>query len=303
MSNYLIGDFIRDTRLRRGYTQEELSFGICTPASLSRIENSSQTPGKHILDALLQRLGVQDQIFDVFVSKAEMEIYETIQAITRNIADYNYTELEKQILELEKRVQGGYELQRQYIVFARGILKMGRGGDMQEVMASFMNAIRMTLPDFDGVTPLEQNLLTFNEITIINSIASLYAGNGKIEEASRLEFWLKEYMDRNLIDGKEKRAKYPMILYNLSNWLRKQQRFEEAEQLTEAGIDFCIQYGNLVALPLLVFNKGCVLAAIGNIEEAKKFFRQSTVIFEATKQELRAKETVELCKKHYRIEF
>lgn len=27
MSNYLIGDYIRDTRLRRGYTQEQLSFG------------------------------------------------------------------------------------------------------------------------------------------------------------------------------------------------------------------------------------------------------------------------------------
>lgn len=48
MSNYLIGDYIRDTRLRRGYTQEQLSFGICTTASLSRIETGAQAPGKHI---------------------------------------------------------------------------------------------------------------------------------------------------------------------------------------------------------------------------------------------------------------
>ena len=53
MSNYLIGDYIRDTRLRRGYTQEQLSFGICTTASLSRIETGAQAPGKHILDALM----------------------------------------------------------------------------------------------------------------------------------------------------------------------------------------------------------------------------------------------------------
>lgn len=45
MSNYLIGDYIRDTRLRRGYTQEQLSFGICTTASLSRIETGAQAPG------------------------------------------------------------------------------------------------------------------------------------------------------------------------------------------------------------------------------------------------------------------
>lgn len=47
MSNYLIGDYIRDTRLRRGYTQEQLSFGICTTASLSRIETGAQAPGKY----------------------------------------------------------------------------------------------------------------------------------------------------------------------------------------------------------------------------------------------------------------
>ena len=58
MSNYLIGDYIRDTRLRRGYTQEQLSFGICTTASLSRIETGAQAPGKHILDALMERLGM-----------------------------------------------------------------------------------------------------------------------------------------------------------------------------------------------------------------------------------------------------
>ena len=42
MAVYVVGDFLRETRLRRGYTQEEVSYGICTPASLSRIENGAQ---------------------------------------------------------------------------------------------------------------------------------------------------------------------------------------------------------------------------------------------------------------------
>ena len=55
MAIYMIGDFIKETRKRKGYTQEEVSFGICTPASLSRIENGMQTPGKFIMDKLLER--------------------------------------------------------------------------------------------------------------------------------------------------------------------------------------------------------------------------------------------------------
>lgn len=49
MAVYVVGDFLRETRLRKGYTQEEVSYGICTPASLSRIENGAQKPGRLIL--------------------------------------------------------------------------------------------------------------------------------------------------------------------------------------------------------------------------------------------------------------
>ena len=53
MAVYVVGDFLRETRLRKGYTQEEVSYGICTPASLSRIENGAQKPGRLILEKLL----------------------------------------------------------------------------------------------------------------------------------------------------------------------------------------------------------------------------------------------------------
>lgn len=48
MATYVIGDYIREIRLRKGYTQEDVSFGICTSATLSRIENGAQTPGRYI---------------------------------------------------------------------------------------------------------------------------------------------------------------------------------------------------------------------------------------------------------------
>ncbi|MGN0141650.1 MAG: helix-turn-helix domain-containing protein [Roseburia sp.] len=301
MANYFIGDFIRENRVRREYTQEELSFGICTPASLSRIENGAQMPGIRILDALLERLGVEDRVFDAFVSREEMELYETVQAVTRSIADCDYLELEKQILRMEKMLENGPDFERQYIIFAKGELLRGKGGSIEDVMQLFMQAIHMTLPEFDGRTPLEKNLLTFDEITIINNIAISHMRLGNAEDALRLEFWLKDYMENKLIDGKEKTAKYPMILYNLSNWLGRQERFGDALALSDQGVKFCIQYGNLVALPRLVFNKACALAELGNTEEAKHFFAQSAVIFETMGQNKKAQEAVDWCEKQYHI--
>lgn len=303
MPSYYIGDFIRETRLRRGYTQEQLSFGICTPASLSRIETGAQTPGIHILDSLLQRLGIENEIFDVFESKKEMEICELLDEVTRNIADRDGDSLKIHTKMLEETIGEGNHLQRQYLIFAKGVLKKMNGASSEEVMEMFMQAIRMTLPDFDGVTPPEENLLTFHEISIINNIAILHAKEGRMDQALALGFWLKSYMERRLIDGKEKRKKYPMILYNLTNWLGKSGRDAEVLQVAEEGIDFCIRQGTLFLLPMLIFNKGCALATLGEREQAKRFFQQATVIFEATKQEQRAKETVALCKEHYNIEI
>lgn len=303
MSSYYIGDFIRDTRIHKGYTQEQLCRGICTSASLSRIENGAQTPGVTILNCLLQRLGVENRIFDVFESKKDMQICGMLDELVRNIAHHDYGKLEENSRKLEELIGEGEEPEHQYLVFAKCILNEGRGASDEETIEQLMRAIHMTLPEFDGVTPLETSLLTFNEIAIINNIAIMYAKREKYEEALTLGFWLKHYIGENVIDESEKRSKYPMIVYNLSNWFGRMGKPEESLKEAEEGINFCVGHGYLHVLPVLVFNKGCALAELGDIEGAKKAFRQSTVLFEVTGQEERVTRTAELCKEHYQIEI
>ena len=46
MATYVIGDYIREIRLRKGYTQEDVSFGICTSATLSIVVQLSRQKSK-----------------------------------------------------------------------------------------------------------------------------------------------------------------------------------------------------------------------------------------------------------------
>lgn len=303
MSSYYIGDFIRDTRIRKGYTQEQLCRGVCTSASLSRIENGAQTPGVTTLNCLLQRLGVENRIFDVFESKRDMQICGMLDEMVYNITHREYDKLEENSRKLEELIGEGEEPEHQYLVFAKCILNERHGATDEETMEQLMRAIHMTLPEFDGVTPLETSLLTFNEIAIINNIAIMYAKREKYEEALTLGFWLKHYMGKNVIDESEKRSKYPMIVYNLSNWFGRMGKSKESLKEAEEGIHFCVGHGCLHTLPVLIFNRGCALAELGDIEGAKKAFRQSTVLFEVTGQEERVTRTAELCKEHYGIEL
>lgn len=284
MAVYVVGDFLRETRMRKGYTQEEVSYGICTAASLSRIENGAQKPGRLIMEKLFERLGTENNLFNSFVSREEMELYSAIQELIRNITDKDISKIESQVDVVELMTKDTTELEHQCLYFAKGELARQRDENNDKAMELYMKAIHITLPDFDGKNPLRSNLLTFDEIMIINAIAILYAESGNIMLAIQLDMWLKEYMESKIVDGTMKIAKYPMILYNLSNWFGDRNCHTEAFELANQGIDFCIKYGNLFFFPIFLVNKGIALAELGKIDDGKEYLHQAIIIFEATKQ-------------------
>ena len=303
MAVYVVGDFLRETRLRKGYTQEEVSYGICTTAPLSRIENGAQKPGRLILEKLFERLGTENNLFNSFVSKEEMELYLEIQTLIRNVTDGDLQRIEEQIDIVDKLTKNTSELERQSLFWAKGELATQKYGNDCEAMDCFMKAVQITLPDFDGKNPLRNHLLTFDEITIINSIAVRHGENGDLLTAIQLDMWLKEYMENKIIDGRMKTAKYPMILYNLSYWLGEENCHNEALKMAEQGVDFCVKYGNLPAFPILMFNQGAALAELERYDEAKKCFLQSITIFEAMKKPSQVQTAIDWCREHYKIEF
>ena len=303
MAVYVVGDFLRETRLRKGYTQEEVSYGICTPASLSRIENVAQKPGRLILEKLFERLGTENNLFNSFVSREEMELYSAIQELIRNITDKDISKIESQVDVVELMTKDTTELEHQCLYFAKGELARQRDENNDKAMELYMKAIHITLPDFDGKNPLRSNLLTFDEIMIINAIAILYAESGNIMLAIQLDIWLKEYMEGKIVDGTMKIAKYPMILYNLSNWFGDRNCHTEAFELANQGIDFCVKYGNLFFFPIFLVNKGIALAELGKIDDGKEYLHQAITIFEATKQKDHVQPIIDWCKLRYDVEF
>lgn len=303
MAVYVVGDFLRETRLRKGYTQEEVSYGICTPASLSRIENGAQKPGRLILEKLFERLGTENNLFNSFVSREEMELYSAIQELIRNITDKDISKIESQVDVVELMTKDTTELEHQCLYFAKGELARQRDENNDKAMELYMKAIHITLPDFDGKNPLRSNLLTFDEIMIINAIAILYAESGNIMLAIQLDIWLKEYMEGKIVDGTMKIAKYPIILYNLSNWFGDRNCHTEAFELANQGIDFCVKYGNLFFFPIFLVNKGIALAELGKIDDGKEYLHQAITIFEATKQKDHVQPIIDWCKLRYDVEF
>lgn len=302
MANYTIGDMIFETRMARGYSQEELSFGICSTSSLSRIENNTQVPGRKIFEGLLQRLGVSESIYSVFVSREEMELYRLKQELVWKLEDFNFERIEVLIQELEKRLTGRNELERQYLLFAKASVLWCSQKKPQEALEMLLSVIRMTIPGFRGTEDIRKQLLTFDEITILNSIALLYAEMEERIRALELLFALREYMEAHVIDEEAKARKYPMLLYNITVNLGAEKRYEEAFELCGSGIEFCIKHNKLAVLPFLINNKACAAAELKRFEEARRFFAQAVVLFEICQKETIVEQIKTEAKERYNLE-
>lgn len=285
MANYTIGDMVYESRMARGYSQEELSFGICSTSSLSRIENGSQIPGRKIFEALMQRLGISDSLYNAYISREEMEIYCLVQELVWSLERLNFAESEKIVEKLEGKLGRNHQLERQYVSFAKANIFLNKTGDHKRFFELLLDTIRMTMPDFDPRKGIERRLLTFHEITILNNIAIEMYNTGAETEGLKLLFELKEYMDSHMIDQEEKAKKYPLIIYNITTRLGKLGRCQEAYTLCSQGVSYCIEHNKLIILPYLLTNMAYAAAELHRLEEAEQLFRHGIALFEVCRKD------------------
>ena len=81
MKQVMIGDVVRQCRVGKGITQEQLSTGICSVSTLSRIENGQQYPTRSIFTLLVERMGEEGIMYDEFLGDYDYEIYDLTNRI------------------------------------------------------------------------------------------------------------------------------------------------------------------------------------------------------------------------------
>lgn len=306
MAHYTVGDLIRDARERQKYSQEELSYGICTASTLSRIENGLQVPGKKILEGLMQRLGIVDRIYNIYLNQEELKRSELERQLTRCLAKGEFERSEELVERMEDMIgsvsgkEYNLKMEQQYLRFARILIQKHKGESAEHILEMLLGAVRMTIPDFDGVH-IKTRLLTFHEISILNNIGCAYHNMGKMWNGLQLLFELKEYMEKHTLSGEEMSEKYPMILQNLSSWLGQEGMYQDALHLCQTGIDFCIEHGKLHIFPMLLCNKACALAELRQYDVSKECFNQSITMFQAIGQQERAEQVKKYAHMHYGI--
>lgn len=117
-----IGKIIFEEREKAGISQNELCEGICSVATLSRLEWTEQNIGKWNIDVFLQRLGKSQDKFWTIVHIGDYEIMELRRKIWNCILYGDYDKAEEEIQRYDTNV-GIEKLHEQFVKKCQGMIK------------------------------------------------------------------------------------------------------------------------------------------------------------------------------------
>jgi len=302
MPQYVIGKMLKEARIRKQVSQEDLCFGLCAVSTLSKIENGVQNPSKKVMEALLQRLGFPLGLCTAAVAEEEFERGKIEQKILSMVGngDCRIQSLLESYVHCSDTLD---PLETQFYLFMSGIQKRARHKKEESALPLFTEALRQTIPDFLPDAEFNHDLLTITELMILNNIALEEYRTGKKDRALKRLYFVKTYFEEKNVDPEEKAKQYPVILFNLCKWEESCGNYVREIELAEKGIVCCIKYGKLAYFDLLLFCKGEGLSCQGHIQQGKKYFIRAFILMAAKGMHERIRTGIYDVKKKFGYDF
>lgn len=291
MREQFLGEYIRQERLKRGITQEQLCAGICEPITVSRMENGKQTPSYSRICAFLQRLGLPDDRYFALLSKNEMEIKVLQDEITADVIRFERatpekrpsirTEGLKKLDELERLAEVDERIIQQYILSKKSIFGKPDGPySPEEQLELLLEALHLTTPDLD-LEEINLGLYSLEETSLLNAIACDYAQMGQLKKAIDIYRQLLKYVQKHYSEMSRYAGKLALIAHNYTRELFLVGRYDDAIEIAELGWKACTEYGHYQFLPgLLDLIGGCYFYK-GEQEKCKEHYRCAYYIYKA----------------------
>lgn len=115
------GKTIKEARLKAGMTQEQLSEGICTVLSLSRIENGSSGVSPVTFQALMAHADAPCEIYPIFASRTDFECFYSLKRARYFLNSWQLQECYGELAAIESKSFADNKLYYQEWLYLYGI--------------------------------------------------------------------------------------------------------------------------------------------------------------------------------------
>lgn len=289
MANYRVGDVIRLTRKAAGITQEQLSDGICSVETLSRIENGKHAVKRETYSQLMARMGRNTSRCYALCMSKDMELLEERIWLEDALAKFDYREADRYLSILKRKI-ADTPMNQQYIARIEGILDYyNKRIDAEEWIKREEIAIRITVSEYEKYLFIEkkEDAFPFTELEILTllSLANAYSENEKPDIAIRIYDALLLGLEEEYMDFISVRKLRMVINFNYVKSLEQRDEYQKAldkgKKLLEDAIKF--DYGRMIPMALggIVWNMNKIIEKGNNaneILEIKRKLRQAYYI-------------------------
>lgn len=245
-----IGKIILEEREQAGILQNELCKGVCSAATLSRLEWAEQNIGQWGIDVFLQRLGKSQDKFWTIVHIGDYELMERRRKLWNYILQKDYVKAEKEI-EKYQAYAAKDKIHEQFWRKCQGLIKGKRDGDWSVALQIYEDAIKDTLPDF-SIKKIKKTLMGRDEMQIVLLMVEAYNCIGEEETARQMVKELLENIQGKHWDEEEKAKIYPKAVKVYNEFLKKEGQYEQVISLAKNATEMLIENGIIFLLKELL---------------------------------------------------
>ncbi len=257
MANYKAGDVIRLMRNTLGMTQEQLSEGICSVETLSRIENGKHAVKKDTYAQLMAKMEHDTRKNYALCTSEDMELLEERIWVEDALSKHDYAKTEEYLHMLKQKIDAS-EINKQYVERMEGIVDYRLGKTtVEEFVRRMDKALKITVPDYEKYITKEKNeyVYPFTELEVLTlvSLANAYGNMEKPDKSIDIFDALLRCLEEGYMDGKSARKlkmvigrNYVMALERITQY---QQALEMAKDILASAVES--NYGRMIPVMLL----------------------------------------------------
>lgn len=139
-----IGIVLSYYREKYGLSMAQVCEGICSPATMFRIEEGFREVDSLVSGTLLSRIGKQVLEFELLLNEEDYNLFRLRKEIDRSIAERNMDAADKLLQKYQSVMPKKQVIHEQYYLWGKAELLQKRGASKEEIKAVLNEAILLT---------------------------------------------------------------------------------------------------------------------------------------------------------------
>ena len=168
------GQAIREARIKAGLSQEKMSEGVCSPLSISRIENGTAGVSPSTFQALMSHAGASCEIYPMFANRTDFDCFYALKHVRFYLDSWQLDLAYEELNKLEQLNWAENKFYYQEWLFLHCNLQFRSGSENHiEICTTLTDTLHISRPAID-LFDFRNLLLSINEVELLIALAQEY---------------------------------------------------------------------------------------------------------------------------------